>query len=281
MKKILTFPYILLTIVNAQTLNNNFPLEIGNKWFIAHSFSSTTFNYYVIQIDRDTILGDGLSYAELVSYDLNESLQTRIYYRKSENKVIEYPDKVILDYNWNVGDTADWTSGVTIGMVEWNGKYPVNPTGDGFRVGSYSLANQFCLFNINTGFNVLYHYNYWAGHDFSVVGTIINEDTSGYVFGFKPKPIVPLKGSFQTLPITFKWSKSSGAYMYEMQLSHDSTFTSQINYYSNNDTLVTLNQLDTNSVNYWRVKALYDQNVWGPFSSVYSFYISGSTSCCK
>jgi len=171
---------LILLLFNNLNSQPKFPLEIGTKWYIAF-WNGQSYNYYLTEINKDTILTDGLTYSILDSYDIDGKLIMSTYYRQSGSQVIEYPDKVILDYAWEEGDTADWSSGVTIGMVKFPlGKYPVSYNNGTYDIGEVCFACVTSTFNINSGFDILMWYHINHAQYYKVVGSIINGEKKGY-----------------------------------------------------------------------------------------------------
>jgi len=87
-----------------------FPLAVGNKWFFSQGLDNVA--RLKLEIQKDTTLGDGYSYAKLNMYKVNPDSSFSLlndgysYLRKENRKIIEYPDRLIFDYDMNIGDTV-------------------------------------------------------------------------------------------------------------------------------------------------------------------------------
>ena len=95
---------------------HNFPLTPGNKWFFKENDEIIlTF----LTAEKDTILDDEKLYTQINRYDRfsgNQDFQlTRIeFLRQQGDSVNIYPDSVILDFNWQSGDTIIYNSNAYI-----------------------------------------------------------------------------------------------------------------------------------------------------------------------
>ena len=87
-----------------------FPLSAGNQWFFSYGLNGQI--VYKLEIQKDTILLDGYSYAKFNLYfrngDSSFALHTEGYsYLRNENaRIIEYPNNVILGFDMSIGDTS-------------------------------------------------------------------------------------------------------------------------------------------------------------------------------
>jgi hypothetical protein len=87
-----------------------FPLSVGNKWFFSYGLDNRI--HYKLEIEKDTVLSDGYSYAKVNKYFTNNdsvfTLYTNgfSYLRNADSAIIEYPHYTILKYKMNVGDSA-------------------------------------------------------------------------------------------------------------------------------------------------------------------------------
>jgi photosystem II stability/assembly factor-like uncharacterized protein len=87
-----------------------FPLTVGNKWFFSYGHDQVI--RYKMEVEKDTILDDDYSYAKLNYYwknnEGNFELDTEgyAYLRKDSNKIIQYEDRLLIDYDMNIGDTV-------------------------------------------------------------------------------------------------------------------------------------------------------------------------------
>lgn len=105
---------ILLIIGFASnTLSQNFsyfPLAVGNKWFFSRGDDNVI--RLKLEIQKDTTLSDGYSYAKFNLYQVNPDSSFSLlnegysFLRKEGRKIIEFPDRLIFDYDMSIGDTV-------------------------------------------------------------------------------------------------------------------------------------------------------------------------------
>jgi photosystem II stability/assembly factor-like uncharacterized protein len=87
-----------------------FPLSIGNKWFFSYGHDQVI--HYKLEVEKDTILDDGYSYAKLNYYwknnEVNFELNTEgyAYLREDSGKILKYPNRILINYQMNIGDTV-------------------------------------------------------------------------------------------------------------------------------------------------------------------------------
>ena len=113
---------ILLLMLSIYAITNNvlqcqnynkfsyFPLSVGNKWFFSQGNDGVIRKQ--LEIQKDTILSDGYSYSKFdlqsINIDPSSSLyeQEYFYLRRVNNTIVEYPNRIILDFDMNIGDTV-------------------------------------------------------------------------------------------------------------------------------------------------------------------------------
>ena len=82
-----------------------FPLSPGNKWFFSQGFDGKI--QLKLVVEKDTLLNDGYIYAKLNLYDnFNNCSEGWGYLRNDSNKIIQYPDILLLDFKMQLGDTV-------------------------------------------------------------------------------------------------------------------------------------------------------------------------------
>jgi len=104
---------ILILGFSSISLSQNFsyfPLAVGNKWFFSHGLDNVI--KLKLEIQKDTTLDDGYSYAKLNMYKVNPDSSYSLlnegysFLRKENRKIIEYPDRIIFDFDINIGDSV-------------------------------------------------------------------------------------------------------------------------------------------------------------------------------
>lgn len=84
-----------------------FPLAQGNKWFFKE-YGETILT--ILSAEKDTILNDGFNYTQIATY-LRQIMNDTFtfggfeYYRQTGDSIIIYPDRILLNFNWQIGDT--------------------------------------------------------------------------------------------------------------------------------------------------------------------------------
>jgi len=88
-----------------------FPLAVGNKWYFSANNDGKIYSKF--EIEKDTILIDGNEYSKINNYAFPEAdsenlsyISQTIYIRKLDNKIIMYPNKLLLDFNMVLKDTV-------------------------------------------------------------------------------------------------------------------------------------------------------------------------------
>ena len=80
------------------------------KWFFSQGLDNVI--KLKLEVQKDTTLDDGFSYAKLNMYKVNPDSSFSLlnegysFLRKENRKIIEYPDRLIFDYDMNIGDTV-------------------------------------------------------------------------------------------------------------------------------------------------------------------------------
>jgi hypothetical protein len=87
-----------------------FPLTVGNKWFFSDGHDGVI--KIKLEIQKDTILNDSYTYAKINKYTINSDSSSKLnvegysYLKIIDNRVVEYPDRTIMDYDMSIGDTV-------------------------------------------------------------------------------------------------------------------------------------------------------------------------------
>ncbi len=100
-------PYRCFT-TSTSLFSGRFPLGIGNSWTIASMYMSTPISYTLKQVEKDTILADGRSYAAIRNYGrpIDSTLwtpQNWEFLRQEGNRVYKYPDSLLVDFDITTG----------------------------------------------------------------------------------------------------------------------------------------------------------------------------------
>ncbi len=104
---------LLIISFASDSLSQNFsyfPLTVGNKWFFSQGLDNVI--RLKLEIEKDTTLSDGYSYAKFNLYQVNPDSSFSLlnegysFLRKEGRKIIEYPDRLIFDYDMSIGDTV-------------------------------------------------------------------------------------------------------------------------------------------------------------------------------
>jgi hypothetical protein len=185
----------LLLILSIYALANNvihcqnykkfsyFPLSVGNKWFFSQGNDGVIKKQ--LEIQKDTILSDGYSYSKFnlqsIYFDYSSSLyeQEYFYLRKVNNTIVEYPNRIILDYDMNIGDTvyvffrAHYPS--VLNRVATSNLFGRNLSTYAFLVSSYNYYS----FTDSIGFNTLMGSTFQNWMPENLLGCVVD----GKVFG--------------------------------------------------------------------------------------------------
>ena len=95
--------------VNIHPRISYFPLSAGDKWFFSQGYSSTISTK--LEVQKDTLLDDGYLYSKLNYYIVNTDSSFSLiegnsfYLRYDADRIIEYPNTLVLDFDMNIGDT--------------------------------------------------------------------------------------------------------------------------------------------------------------------------------
>lgn len=82
-----------------------FPLSVGNIWYFSSGHDGVI--KYKVEVEKDTLLDDNNTYAKLRQlYTPNDSLLYVFYLREENNKIIRYPNYIVLNYDMNIGDSV-------------------------------------------------------------------------------------------------------------------------------------------------------------------------------
>ncbi len=101
---------LIFTNVSVAQKFSYFPLNAGNKWFFSQGLDKVI--KLKLEIQKDTVLDDGYTYAKFNMYKVNSdssfslSQEGYSFLRKENKNIIEYPDRLIFDYDINIGDSV-------------------------------------------------------------------------------------------------------------------------------------------------------------------------------
>jgi len=156
-----------------------FPLSVGNKWFFSRGIDGVI--KLKLEVERDTLLSDGFTYAKLnMFYMPTGSVEEGYSYLRQEgNKIIKYPDKIILDFNMEIGDSVSTFKNTQYSAI-LSGIYLYNIFGRYLSTYEFSFASSdYYSYSDSIGFRTLYSANWNNLQPEYLLGCVID----GFVYG--------------------------------------------------------------------------------------------------
>ncbi len=183
-----------------------FPLAVGNKWFFKDNKNDyDDYIFTVLHAVCDTVVTNGYHYTRIDRYDRGGNiiqpdtfkLTRKGYYllREEGGSIISYPDSVIFDYRWQIGDTIfyDLVSYVTVDTI-----YTENIFGR--YLSTCVLFNTFYdyhTFTDSIGFNVLHATTWHNWNPRYLTGCVIDNVQHGDI-------ILSLNDLPGRIPLTYR-----------------------------------------------------------------------------